>query len=312
MFKKKIPDHTLFQSGLVIVFITLVLNLTVIRNDSVLKWIEGLSIFLPTSYYLADCFQFAGGLLIYAGTFFTQFLYHPWLGSIILVVFLLIVQYLSIKVFRISGKYFPLSFIPGLMLLLSVSDLGYVWMSLKSPGYFFSNILGVISFLSCFMVYKKLNHLILRILFLLFILIAGYPLLGFYALFSGGIVIIYELLSFVKDKEVKRFSVIAIGILAIVLVPQVYYYFAYSDMQYFYIYLAALPRFFFNSKEFVLWIPFIVLFLSFILFTIFLFHSKKKQPNNIKMCSFILLLHLSYYRFLRMGCPIKMRIFWRK
>jgi hypothetical protein len=275
-------DFTQFQLGCVALFVLLAFNLTSVQNDSVLKWIDEFSIFLPTSLYFSDCFRFAGGLLIYLGTFFTQFLYYPWLGSVVFILLLLAIQYLSVKAFRIPRHYFPLSFIPGLMLLLSVSDLGYVWMSLKSPGYFFSNALGTIGFLLFFVVYKNARNLLLRLIIFSLIIVIGYPLFGFYALFAGLVIILYELFSFWKDKEAMRFLIVGVGLTAIAFVPQVYYYFVYSYMQQFYVYTAVLPRFFFNSEEFVLWIPFILLFLSFLLGLLFLFRNRVVDPKQAK------------------------------
>ncbi|WP_068701554.1 DUF6057 family protein [Paludibacter jiangxiensis] len=279
---KNISDYTQFQLGCIALFVLLAFNLTSVQNDSVLKWIDEFSIFLPTSLFFSDCFRFAGGLLIYLGTFFTQFLYYPWLGSVAFILLLLAIQYLSIKAFRIPRHYFPLSFIPGLMLLLSVSDLGYVWMSLKSPGYFFSNALGTVSFLLLFIAYKRTLHLLLRLASLVFIVAIGYPLFGFYALFTGLIIVLYELFPFWRDKDAMRFVIVGVGLSAIVLIPQAYYYFAYSYMQQFYVYTAVLPRFFFNSAEFVLWIPFILLFLSFLLALLFLFRHSEVSPKPAK------------------------------
>ncbi len=168
------------------------------------------------------------------------------------------------------------------MLLLSVSDLGYVWMSLKSPGYFFSNALGTIGLLLFFVVYKSASNLLLRIIILSLIIGIGYPLFGFYALFTGLAIVLYELFSFWSDKDVMRLVIIGVGLTVIAFVPQVYYNFVYSYMQQFYIYTAVLPRFFFNSAEFVLWLPFILLFLSFLLSLLFLFRNRIVAPKQAK------------------------------
>lgn len=119
----------------IVAFIGISLYLTAIRNDFFLKWAEEFSIFIPTTYYFTQCMNFAGGLLTYAGTFLTQFFYYPTLGSLIFIAILFLIQYLSVIAFRIPKNCYQVSFIPSLMLLLSITQLGYILLTFKSPGY---------------------------------------------------------------------------------------------------------------------------------------------------------------------------------
>lgn len=271
---RKMPIYKDFPKYLQLIFILIfggfAFYLTAGSNSFYLKWAEEMSFFSTNSFYFFDCMRFAGGLLIYGGTFLTQFFYYPLLGSLIFIGLLFVIQYLSIKAFSIPKEYYPLTFIPGLMLLLSITQLGYVWLTLKSPGYFFSNALGVLAMLLSFWGYRNLDKISYRTWALAIFVIAAYPLLGFYALLTAFICSLHELILYFKDKEYKRFIPILTATLAIVFVPQFYYFRVYESMQYFYIYTAVLPRFFFDSKELILWLPFIFLFLSLILFSVFI------------------------------------------
>ena len=125
------------------VFILLAIYMTVIHNFNYLKKVEDLSLFLPSWTFLKECMMVPGGGLIWGGTFLTQFFYYPWLGGAVFIALLLVLQYLVGKAFRIPDRYFTLSFVPSALLLLALVQLGYVVYILKSPGYAFSNLLGL-------------------------------------------------------------------------------------------------------------------------------------------------------------------------
>jgi len=279
-FERSILLHS--RQIIILAFLGVSLYLTAISNDFFLKWAEDFSLFIPTTYYFAQCMNFAGGFLTYVGTFLTQFFYHPVLGSLIFTAILFLIQYLSVIAFRIPKNFYSVSFIPGLMLLLSITQLGYIWPILKSPGYFFSNSLGIVAFLLLFITYRRISNLYLRIVVLILILVGGYPLFGFYALFTGLICVLYEFILYLKDRKLNRIIPVITGLVLIFSVPQLYYYFVYYNLPFFRIYIAGLPRFDFSLKELSLWLPFIVLFVSFLLFFFFFFSKQDKVKIHIK------------------------------
>ena len=279
-FGSSILRHS--QLIFIVVFIGISFYLTVICNDFFLKWAEEFSLFIPTSYYFIQCMNFAGGFLTYTGTFLTQFFYYPVLGSLIFIALLLLIQHLSVIAFRIPKNYYPISFIPSLMLLLSITQLGYIWLILKSPGYLFSNSIGVTVFLLLLITYRSLSNLALRIVVLLLILVAGYPLFGFYALLTGLICLLYESFHYLKDRNSSRAIPLITGLVLIVSVPQLCFYFVYYNMRFIDIYIAGLPHFEFNLNEFSLWLPFIVLLVSFLWFSRFLLPKQDKIPKHAK------------------------------
>ncbi|MFT3738178.1 MAG: DUF6057 family protein [Breznakibacter sp.] len=251
-----------------IAFLFVAMHLTAVRNGFFLKWAEGLSLFVPTAAYFAGCMAAPGGLLVYAGTFLIQLFHFPVWGSVAFAGLLFVVQQLSVSAFRIPRAYYPLSFVPGMMLLLSVTQLGYVWATLKSPGYFFSNTLGVIAALLGLAIYRQLASRPFRAAALCAVVAAGYPLFGFYALFSGFLCLGVELAAYAADKHARRFVPVAVAALLIGLVPQLFYRHVYSHLQHVLLYVSGLPRFEFTVKELVLWLPFIVLFASLPLFVL--------------------------------------------
>lgn len=267
------------QQLCLIAFLAFALYMILFCNGFFFKWAESLSIFINSGYFFLDCMRFAGGLLTYSGAFLTQFYYFPVLGSIIFIALLLLIRYLSVIAFDIPIKWRVLAYVPPLMLLLSVTQLGYVWLTLKSPGYFFSNTLGVIVCLFVFKVYRLITGMGWRIALIVFFIIVGYPLFGFYALLAASLFVIYELRLFFADRSYQHFLPIFTGAVLVIAVPQVYYNHVYSYMQYIHIYIAGLPRFAFDLKEIIFWVPFIVLFATFFLFPAFAVRKKDTQPK---------------------------------
>jgi hypothetical protein len=223
--------------------------------------------------------QIAGGLLNYGGTFLTQFFYYPFVGSTLFGLLLLLVQYLVKKAFEIPKPYLPLTFIPSFALLLSLTEVFEVLFALKSPGYLFSNTLGVIACLSAFLLYRKINSSPIKITVLSLFIILTYPLFGFYTLFTGLLCVIYEikrLLSGRKNVVITVVTGLLTGML-ILLVPYLFFSYVYTQMPLETIYIAGLPQFYFTKEEFTLWLPFIVLFLSLLLFSVGVFKTKKEK-----------------------------------
>ena len=263
-------------------FLVFALYMALFRNGFYLKWAESLSIFINSGSFLGECMRFAGGLLTYAGSFLTQFYYFPVLGSFIFIAMLVLIRYLTVVTFDIPLKYKALAYVPSLMLLLSVTQLGYVWLTLKSPGYFFSHTLGVIICLLAFKGYRQLAGIGWRIASAVFFIIVGYPLFGFYALLAVSLFVIYELRHFFADRNYLHVLPVFIGVALIVVVPQVYYNHIYSYMQYIHIYIAGLPRFAFDLKELIFWVPFVVLFVTFFLFAGFVARGNNNPVKNKK------------------------------
>ncbi|KAA6301808.1 MAG: hypothetical protein EZS26_001971 [Candidatus Ordinivivax streblomastigis] len=289
------PRYFFYQGLCIAIFVLFAGFLTAGYNYDFLFRAEELSLFLPTRLFFLQHLRMAGGLLTYAGTFLTQFFYYPWLGSVLLLLLLLLIQYLTLQAFEIPKRYYPLSFIPSILLLLSVTQVGYVLFSLKSPGYLFSNTLGVLVCLLAVMGYKQLkNEWTSSIAWALFIIL-GYPLFGFYALFTALICVITPNPkgTYTLKTLFRRLGIICL----IVIIPYLYYIYIYTQMQFTQIYVASLPRFYFDM-EFYLWLPFILLFLSLVVFSLFFFAKQGNRPNKtahlIAFCLFAISLFYLY------------------
>ena len=279
----KFPERSVclfYRWSSVALFVLAAYLITVVYNRSFFCKAEELSLFLPTRLFFTDCMQQAGGLLVYGGAFLTQFFYYPWLGGTFLVGLLWLLQFFVVKAFWVPDRYFPLTFIPSVMLLLSAVQLGYLIYILKSPGYLYSNLLGTIVSVCCFWGYRQLPSWPLRSLALFLFVSLAYPLFGFYALWSVLLCVVYEGAVIFKEKTGVHWIPVGTGIFMAVTVPYLYYVFFYSQMWFGRIYTASLPDFYFNKAEIVLWIPFFVTGISLLLFICCLFMSPVKREKR--------------------------------
>lgn len=264
-------------------FVLLACYLTAVCNENYLRKTEELSLFLPTWLFLKDCMTTPGGGLVWGGTFLTQFFYYPWLGSALFIALLLGLQYLVKKAFCIPDRYFPLSFVPSALLLLTLLQLGYVVYILKSPGYAFSNLLGMMAAVAGFWRYRCLDSCRLcryapdsrwrRAGWILLFSVAGYPLLGFYALLAVGLFAVDECM---RRREGWVCNVLT-AVFAVVLVPFFYYILVYTQLMSDSLYISALPRFY--PEELILWMPFLVLY-AYVVFLAFQTHRWKQRTEH--------------------------------
>lgn len=269
MLKFMKEKKNLFNSISVILFTFLALYLTVLHNRIYLFKLQDLSLFLPTKMFFLNNVNTPGGFLSYIGLFFTQFFYYPWLGSLIFIFFLYVIQFLTFKAFNFNQKHFPFSFIPSSLLLLALTQLGYIIFTFKSKGYIYSNVFGIIIVLGAFWIYRNISRSNIRLIFSLLFIIIFFPLTGFYSELAVLLFLLFELVIFIKDNKKDRLLIVIFSLIFIFAIPFFYYRFFYIKTNFPNIYLAALPVFDIHA-DLILWLPFFALFL-FLICGVFIF-----------------------------------------
>lgn len=152
--------------------------------ESHLLWkAQELNLFLFTPLFFKQQLVVAGGLLTYLGTFFTQFFYEPWLGVLLLCGWWLLLMWLTKRAFCIADRWAVLALVPVALLLTAIVDQGYWVYMLKLRGYIFVTTLGTTAVVASLWAFRCLTDKRgLRLLWLLLVGVAGYPLLGVYGL----------------------------------------------------------------------------------------------------------------------------------
>lgn len=231
---------------------------------------QELSLFLPTRLFFNQHMHTPGGMLTYAGSFLTQFMYYPWLGAFMLVLLLWIIQQATQSVFRFPPAFRLLSFLPAAALLAGVTQLGYVVYTLKSPGILFSQTVGFLSTLILLGIYHKIKNTKIKTGWSILSLTLAYPLFGFYTVLAGLLMTVSALLTTGRKGRMYIPATIA---LASTLIPPVLYYHFYTTVNILNIYRIGLPGFELNAREFILWVPYLILILSPFLFLFYFRNS---------------------------------------
>ena len=189
-----------------------------------LKKVEDLSLFMFDGQYISDALRIPGGFIGIAGSFFTQFLYIPWVGSLVWVFMLLLIYQLTIKAFNIPQHLGALAIILPVLLAIADMSLGYGIFIIRQQDYFFTPLIGCIAALLALLACKRIKSALGRTVFIILWTAAGYPLLGTYALAGTLTIAVYAL--FAGNAPFKeRLTVCLTGIALIFLVPVIAYSF---------------------------------------------------------------------------------------
>ena len=196
----------------------------ILRGQYFLKKVEDLSIFMFDWLYFKEALQIPGGFLGVAGSFFTQFLYLPWLGSFIWVILLLITYQLTVKAFNIPDGLKILAIIPAALLVIGNMSLGYGVFIMREQDHFFAPVLGYMTALIPVFAINRIKTLGGKMLFMVIWTAAGFPLLGTFA-FVGTLAASLSALTRTNDTRNNRITLFATGIGLILLAPLITYNF---------------------------------------------------------------------------------------
>ena len=231
------------------------------ESDQLWK-VEQKNLFLSSGLFLKEQLVVPGGFLTWLGTWFTQFLYYPWLGVLFLCGWWLALMAILKRMFRISDRWAIVMLIPVALLLLTNMDMGYWIYVLKLRGHFFVSTIGttaVAALLWGFRSVPEKYHLRTVAVFLTCAL--GYPLLGIYGLAAALLMAIWSW-RLGRKGEAALNSVVAV--LGIAVVTLVCYRYIYHETNQANLLWAELPLFFVDKEYPVYYTPYYLLALFFV------------------------------------------------
>ncbi len=126
-------------------FITVAYILLPVMNADYLYTIQDNNVFISGHTFMMDTVQHEGGWFAWVARYLTQFFYHPWLGSTILILFWVAIYWVSIWMFGIKDKWSFLALVIPAILLYHLLDYGYWIYYAKLPGLPFQPTLLVLS-----------------------------------------------------------------------------------------------------------------------------------------------------------------------
>ena len=149
------------------------------------------SLFLNSSSFWGECMHRPMGFCIWLGTFFTQFLYYPWLGAGLYIGVWLLVAFLLDRILKLKGYSTLFLLLPVCALLVSVTGLGYWVYCLEVPGYAFSHSLAyAFVLLFAWIGRKSFSSARTAWVFALLFPFAVYPICGWYMLLGTAFLLL--------------------------------------------------------------------------------------------------------------------------
>ena len=238
-----------------LLFAVVVWGLLNLFEQEFLFRVQELSLWLPTKVYFDERMLVPGGLMSYIACFLTQFFYYPMLGSLIYVALLLVVQWLTIKVYQIPARHALLALIPGALIVCCSMEAGYWIFQIKTQGYFFSMLVGFLFALSVMRLYQLAKGW-WRYVVVVAIAAMGYPFFGFYASLALVGIALWTL----RENEEGRGMVALLCVAAAVTTP-ILYYSVYEQTRFVDMFTVGMPAFEFSKRDVFTWIPYVLLYL---------------------------------------------------
>jgi len=246
----------------------LAIAFALLHFESDLLWkVQQNNVFLDSTLFFKQSMVVPGGMLSYLGGYFTQYFYYPWLGTLFLCGWWLLLMWVVKRTFNIPDRWNVLALIPVAILLIANMDLGYWVYLMKLRGYYFVPTIGVTAGVAMLWAFRKVpEKLWMRLVFIVLATFVGYPLLGAYAL--AAIVLMGVMVWRMQTPAMGKGLVTATALLSAYLVPLFYYYVAYYETNSISLYSAALPTFAVIEEYPVYYDPYYVLAGCFLLMTI--------------------------------------------
>ena len=273
--------------------------LLIFESDQLWK-IQEKNLFLCSMLFLKEQLVVPGGLLTWIGTWFTQFLYTPWLGVLLLCIWWFLLMSLTKRTFCIPNNWAILILIPVAILLLANMCLGYWIYILKLKGYFFVSTIGTTAVVALLWVFRHIpERYHMKSIFIFITSALGYPLMGIYGLASALLMGIWSWR--LSTNRTKAIVCSSVALLSIAAVPLFCYRFIYYQTNLANILWAELPLFYTTEEYHTYYIPYylLALFFGFLAVTYHADRVDSAISKRGKLCQVIIAILLvgSIYTF---------------
>ena len=263
-----------------------VLAIIMLSFEADLLWkVQQHNVFLNTSLFFRQMMAMPGGMLSYLGAFFTQHFYYPWVGVILMCGWWLLLMWLTKRTFNIPDRWTVVTVIPVAILLVANMDMGYWVYFMKMPGYFYAATIGTTAATALLWAFRSLpENKWIRSAFIFVAALAGYPLLGVYALAATALMAV---LAWRLSKEKSTNIILSvIALLSIIAIPLLYYRYVYVGTNSNDIYRVGIPVFGIVDSYPNYYIPYYILGLFFLLVSVV--YSTDRSERTIKTKDWIL------------------------
>lgn len=196
------------------------------KNSDMLFFMQDRGWWNSTDVFFCDCMRYPAGLLMWMGSYLTQYFFHPTVGTALLIALWILIFFLARCSFKIRGEWSFVILIPVLALLVSIVQLGYWVYFFKETDYLFVHSLGLLSALLvsidwCSLLPSRLMERVplkgrwLPIVLIPLFVALLYKPLGFYVLVAAAIIASREL----RKDPFFGIAAIVVAVLSIWLLP---------------------------------------------------------------------------------------------
>lgn len=254
----RLIDKKWFPLLLLALFIVYVLFQALVSNRPLFWKLHDQTLFLTDLTYLKECLSAIGGLSVYVGSFLNEFFVYPWLGTLIYTALLVLVVTIMSKAFNLKRWLYPLAMIPSLLLLLSVTQNGYLIYLIKLDAYAYVAVLGLLVTLSGAILASIPGKPFIRTLVGVLYMVVAYYIAGAYGVMGTLLFVVISLKHVIAKKNPALLIPSVITLLALILVPRFYDQWIYqATYQHQYqLYLINLPEYWDIVENPSLWLPF--------------------------------------------------------
>ena len=271
----------IFKSIALWLIVLLVVAVVLVRFEGDMLWkIQQYNLFLYSSLFFKQMMVVPGGMLSYLGAFFTQYFFHPWVGVVLLCCWWLLLLWLTKRTFCIPDKWCVVPLIPVAILLIANMDLGYWVYLMRLRGYFFIPTIGTTIGVALLWVFRSLpRKLWVRAAFVVLTVVAGYPLMGVYALVAALLMAVWSWR--LQKNHMQNALLTGITLLALVAIPLICYRYVYHETSLDSVWMAGIPGFFVSETYPVFKVPYYLLAVCYLVFVVLsrgVYPEQKEQP----------------------------------
>lgn len=268
--------------------------------ESDMLWkVQQLNPFLYTPLFFRQQMLVSGGLLSYVSAFFTQFLFHPWLGVLMLCGWWLLLAWLISRTFRLGPLRPALALTPIALLAIANMDMGYWIYVMKLGGWFFCATIGTTAVTALLWGFRcTAKHVWLRAAYIALTAIVGYPLMGCYGLAATLLMGIWTWR--LGRQHTQNAILTATAIICTIAIPLLYYRYVYDQTNLTSIWWTGLPTFSFHEDYPKFYTPYAILAKYFLLLVLtyrYDFQPKKLKWVRIRQGLLVAVLAFLVYHF---------------
>ena len=201
---------------------------------------QEINLWLPTTAFWESLSQYPGWGVTWLSCYLTQFFYHPWLGTTLMVLLWLGITVLLVRAYHLNGAWRLLPLLVCAALMAAYVQTGYWVYFQKLPGHMMVPSVGLFLATLALWVASLIRNRWLHLGWTIVVGLLAYPLMGMWGL---GATILAGTQHLTRGQRPKAADALAplVALLLVVVVPRICYQHFFVAANADYLYVAAMP-----------------------------------------------------------------------